>query len=90
MAQWTITEDRIDGGQSMGTIGPRSAKLSNDQIQEQGVAFRLLDDDGERYYGGFVVLGADDSGFEPLDDFGTPNAGCTEIQYKSKGKWATL
>lgn len=28
--------------------------------------------------------------FEPLDDFGTPNAGCTYIQYLQGGKWSTL
>ena len=38
-----------------------------------------------------------DMQFEPLDDFGMPNAGCTEIQYESDPeinhtgkKWETL
>lgn len=51
--------------------------------------FRLYDDDGNIYYEG---LSDDFATFEPLDDYGTPNAGCTEIRYyndKTK-EWETL
>jgi hypothetical protein len=41
------------------------------------------DDDGECYYEG-IIYGAY-SGFEPLDDFCMPNAGCTGIKYN--GEW---
>jgi len=55
--------------------------------------FRIFDDDGERYYSGVYVAVSDDpSGFEPLDDFGTPNAGATEIQYYNPAteEWEVL
>jgi hypothetical protein len=47
--------------------------------------FRLYDDDRELYYTGLRIGEADpdgsEDGFEPLDDYGTPNAGATEIRY---------
>ncbi len=47
--------------------------------------FRMLDDDGRVYYEGVMVPfdEHDDNsyGFEPLDDFGGPNAGCTSLEY---------
>lgn len=51
--------------------------------------FQLLDDDGELYYSGLAKPDAD---FDPLDNFGMPNAGCTEIKYYSKktNSWETL
>ena len=65
--------------------------------------FRMYDDDGELYYTGVRTGESDDSGygsehgFEPLDDYGTPNAGCTEIRYLNlakstadKEEWETL
>jgi hypothetical protein len=47
--------------------------------------FRMRDGDGNLYYTG-VLTGQPDpcgseGGFEPLDDYGTPNAGCTSIEY---------
>jgi hypothetical protein len=62
-----------------------------DQIIKDGFIekFKMFDDDGELYYSGYAKPDAD---FDPLDDFGTPNAGCTEIQYynnKTK-KYETL
>jgi hypothetical protein len=45
------------------------------------------------YYEG-VIWAADgpggDEDFGPLDDFGRPNDGCTEIRYLEDGKWVTL
>jgi len=38
--------------------------------------------DSELYYEGYLVGGDD---FEPLDDFGMPDAGATEIRYN--GEW---
>lgn len=59
----------------------------------KGITFRIRDDDGELYYTGrFVPAGLSDSaeGFGPLDGFGTPNAGATEIEYKRGRSWAAL
>lgn len=56
--------------------------------------FRIYDDDGELYYAGVYGEGdnpGDEDQFAPLDEFGTPNAGATEIRYRSKnGVWITL
>ena len=75
---WTITKDLIDG-EAVGVCGPRACGLSAEEIaaHQDATRFRLKDDDGAVYYEG-VLVGGD--GFEPLDDFGTPNAGCTSIE----------
>ena len=50
----------------------------------------MYDDDGGHYYNGVLI--GDYDGFEPLDDFGEGNAGCTEIRlYNNKTrKFETL
>ncbi|HZZ17155.1 MAG TPA: hypothetical protein VFE08_14470 [Candidatus Sulfotelmatobacter sp.] len=73
-------------------IGKRRASEVDPDVQ----FFRMYDDDGELYYTGVYLTTDDDSGFEPLDDFGTPNAGATEIRYyrgigrDAKEVWETL
>lgn len=55
--------------------------------------FRIYDDDGELYYSGRAYLpedATDDDEFGPLWDFGTPNAGATELRYFEQGKWVML
>jgi hypothetical protein len=76
---WKITkvseelcEDLHD---ELGTVGPHNADL--DLLDINQTRFRIYDDDGEFYYEG--ILGGDYTGFEPLDDFGGPYAGCTVI-----------
>lgn len=78
---WIIVKDNIDDGHAVGVKGPHDCSMSDDEIK-QGEKFRLLDDDGNIYYYGFIN-GSDYEGFEPLEDYGMPNAGCTEIQYKN-------
>lgn len=96
---WIITKDHYaerEGDQSsVGTMGPRGI---TEKIQEQlkkgeGIKFRLLDDDKNLIAEGLQIEG--DSGeegcFAPLDDFGMPNWGCTELQqYTEKNGWQTL
>lgn len=88
-----------------GLIGP-SIATKNDEARlraGEGVPFRMLDDDGEIYYYGRILEESEctpqyegnyfggESEFAPLDNFGRPNAGCTDIQYKNKeGKWESL
>ena len=93
---WTITVDTIadmsvDMPTEVGTVGPRNAVLGHDEIigHKDRQSFRMYDDDGNHYYSGFLIGG---DGFEPLDDYGTPNAGCTEIKYREPGtgKYITL
>tara|TARA_Y100001970_G_C13911728_1_gene688888 strand:- start:73 stop:363 length:291 start_codon:yes stop_codon:yes gene_type:complete len=82
---WVITRDRIDGGMENGTVGSWKAALSAAEIRssEGGERFSMYDDDGNCCYEGIFVGDDDATGFEPLKDFGIPNAGCTEIRYRN-------
>jgi len=76
--RWIITKDRIGGddkGVESGNLDP--------SIKVNAARFSMYDDDGECYYEGMIYGEYD--GFEPLDDFGMPNAGCTGI--KVNGEW---
>jgi len=42
----------------------------------------MRDCDNIDYYKGRII--GDYTGFEPLEDYGTPNAGATDILYKNK------
>jgi hypothetical protein len=93
---WIIDKDHIDDGDSKGITGPRSAPEA--LVQElrtnpdTGHKFRLYDDDDELYYEGrFLGDPYSEEAFAPLDDYGTPNAGATRIDYLAdNGKWVTL
>lgn len=95
---WIIDTDHIDTGHSNGVMGPRdiapNIELRLEKDKKCGSWFRMYDDDGELYYSGRIIIAdyADgEAAFAPLDDFGTPNAGCTEIRYlDDAGKWARL
>ncbi len=79
---WVITVDHISDGADAG-VGSKQYKKGMPLLHK----FRMYDDDGELYYEG---LSSVKDVFQPLDDFGTPNAGCTEIKYLTDGKWETL
>lgn len=93
---WMITEDRISQGDQktrIGTIGPRGTGLcAADFANQQTTRFRLKDDDGQTYYEGvFVGDHTSEEAFGPLDDFGTPDAGCTRLEYRyPDGRWRPL
>lgn len=74
---WKITQDHLDG-EDVGVEGPKNFKTHSDNRAD----FQMFDDDGVLYYSG--TIWGDYDGFEPLDDFGMPNAGCTEIRYLDK------
>lgn len=71
---------------------------------KEGIPFRMYDDDKILYYSGRCwsadgvgdgstgVLGLGEEFFGPLEDFGTPNAGATDIKYFNKHtkKWELL
>lgn len=82
---WKITYDCTEK-KFVDIFGPGCSKNTSGLIYP----FRLLDDDGEVYYEGLSTDCDSDRAFDPLDDYGTPNAGCTEIQYKRGGAWVTL
>ncbi len=98
MYAFKITVDHIEGKHdgSVGVIGPRAATDEHVLLLGSGggTRFRMLDDDGGVCYEGKFI--GDETGheaFAPLDDFGTPNAGCTRIDYWEPGKgggWKTL
>lgn len=89
MYKWVITEDHVSGGDDVGVIGPHDAPDGLDPLTQRGQRFRMKDDDGVLYYEGSIV--GDYSGFEPLWDFGQPNAGCTSIELQEGGnKWVVL
>lgn len=59
---------------------------------EQGAEFRLIDDDNEKMYKGFLSKKLNENsvdGFIPLDEYGE-FAGATSIQYLINGTWETL
>lgn len=79
---WIITKDHIDSD-SVSTMGPFDADLELFHKRVNPTHFSIYDGDGECYYEG--MLYGDFTGFEPLDDFGEPNAGCTKM--KLAGEW---
>lgn len=72
-----------------------ATKQQVNQIKKDGftVAFRLFDDDGIHYYSGYLKTKYEgcEQAFRPLEDYGMPNAGCTDIKYlESDKKWHSL
>lgn len=85
---WMITHDYTEFDKSdVGTIGSSGTKFSKSSQILKGKAFKMKDGDGNIVYRGRMIGNYNFDGFEPLDDFGTPNAGCTEIWYYENGKW---
>jgi|APSaa5957512576_1039674.scaffolds.fasta_scaffold00033_6 hypothetical protein len=79
---WIITESHLESlKDELGTLGPGGAVYSEEEITEFGRKFEMYDDDDILYYTGYICGEYD--GFEPLDDFGMPNAGCTSIKLDS-------
>ncbi len=94
---WVINRDLITDPEhdvdEAGTHGPSGTELNAEQIEKHplGKAFLMRDADGETYYEGIYVGPDDETLFAPLDDFGMPNAGCTEIAYRNAlGAWEWL
>lgn len=79
-----------------GVTGPHNIDPAIEANLKAGAGriFRMLDDDGELCYTGRIITPSDDEqsemDFAPLDDFGKPNAGATEIWYQIGGGWQEL
>lgn len=97
---WIITRDLLaeqdpELGSDVGTSGPAGiSEVALSKLERgDGHMFIMFDDDDEPYYEG-LLLGDKDGmqGFTPLDNFGTPNAGCTRIDYYNADtkEWETL
>jgi hypothetical protein len=74
---------------------PRGPRNHLGVVAANVLRFRILDDDGELYYTGRQAFidpdtADEDAEFGPLNDFGMPNAGATELQQWVDGKWQTL
>ena len=97
---WVITLDKIWSGDpgdapATGTAGPHQATTEEvKRAAKFGRIFRMLDDDGNDYYHGRTLTlegPGSELDFVPLWEFGTPDSGCTEIQYKNASdEWVTL
>ena len=70
---WKITKVHLDSLKD--EVGTNSGDAT---INEGSARFSMYDDDDNCYYEGMIY--GDYLGFEPLWDFGTPNAGCTYIK----------
>ena len=103
MYGWVITKDLLWNEDPVssreykmrndkGTVGPKGTILDKGTIVTMGKKFRMKDDDGFVYYEGMIFETdmSETTGFEPLDEFGSPNAGCTSIEYMENGKWVEL
>jgi hypothetical protein len=85
--RWIITRDHLaEPGTTQGTnqnavgvVGPHDA---SEEITDNEAEFKIFDSDGELYYTG--KLFGEYEGFEPLDDYGRPNAGASEIHINGK------
>lgn len=93
MANWKITKDNISGevGEKsdvgVGSIGIE--KIDESTLTEK---FQLKDDDGFIHYEGISDDSQTEGAFDPLDNFGQPNTGCTSIYYldKQSGRYEPL
>jgi hypothetical protein len=82
MCGWIITRDVLfKKGKNeewetdaTGTMGGHDTTFTKEEILK-GVTFQMFDEG---------KITGDYSGFEPLDDFGMPNAICTSIWYDGK------
>lgn len=90
LGNWVITKDHLENKHE-GLIGPRSAVLDEKEIMKSGTHFKMYDDDKNLCYEGYVVEDGGEEGFNPLDNFGEGNAGCTYIMLRSpSGKYEIL
>jgi hypothetical protein len=101
---WVITVDKnADELEPVGTNSNAKGMMGPSNIPEdlrlrleqgEGITFKMYDDDGNLYYIGRIITNGenDEQLFAPLDDFGMPNAGATEIKYKSAttNEWETI
>jgi hypothetical protein len=93
---WRITKDHVtlpqEGSNREGLEGPSNApKTLTPDNNADVVAWRTFcDGETEPCYQGLMV--GEYQGFEPLDDFATPDAGCTRIELfnTEKNQWEAL
>ena len=94
---WMVNYDHLEH-ERICVIGPHNATQAQQEIlmhprtnADKLAKFRIYDDDGELYFSGYF-LGDSESeyAFGPLDDYGMPDSGATEIRYLRGEEWETL
>jgi hypothetical protein len=89
---WIIDKDHVNDNADNGLIGPYDAYSERYALEQPDVGerFRMYNDDEVLCYEGRII-GNWRSGFEPLDDYGAANAGCTRISYqRPNGGWEMI
>jgi len=84
---WKISYDHLENKEIL-IEGPRNCDCSI----PTPFKFRLYDDDGELNLSGECSDNNSENAFGPLDDYGMPSYGCTEIRYLNEetGLWEPL
>jgi hypothetical protein len=80
---WVITKNCLDNKHML----KKSPFCNTDKCIYQ---FRLLDADGIVYFEGLSSDCDSEIAFHPLDFYGMPGYGCTDIEYKCDGIWVVL
>lgn len=83
---WIVCYDHLDD-LPVYVVGPSNADET--EIHKRcTIPFRMYDDDGQLYYSGLMCDECGDPG-NPLDDYGTPNAGAARLDWKNPktGEW---
>ena len=75
-----IEEDRFDSPTKVEVFGPCGLSDENERKLKDGAGeeFELYDDDDVLYYKGRII--GDFTGFEPMEDYGMPNAGAVHVK----------
>jgi hypothetical protein len=88
---WIITKDHCKTEYDpRDQTGTQSVNFDEAKAASLVHRFRMYDDDDVLCYEGLANTNDSAAAFGPLDDFGTPNAGCTSIFYLLGEKWEML
>ena len=92
---WRVHSDHLEG-KEVSVSNVNIVDFSATVAHGSPMDFKMYDDDGELYYTGQMVCldGSDPfcslDIFAPLDDYGRPNAGCTELRVFREGTWVVI
>ena len=84
---WIITKDHTENGATAQICSKNYNDKSSSLATHQ---FRMLDGDRRLNYEGLCSDKNSEDAFAPLDDFGTPAAGCASIWYLEEQGWSEL
>jgi len=77
--RWKIDKDYLDEAHQFDAVGMEGPGDMDAKIDANPQGFTLYDDDDIAYYHGWLY--GHYMGFEPVDDFGMPNAGAIHIKF---------